>query len=95
MSHDRYGERGGFSPADLIGRLATFARETEHQFWPDDVSLRDATLFAADHIHSSRQVTDLYLLALATAHKGRLATLDTAIVLSAIPAATPENLVVL
>lgn len=95
MSHDRYGERGGFSPADLIGRLSTFARETAHQFWPDDVSLRDAAVFAADHIHGSRQVTDLYLLALATAHEGRLATFDTSIARSAVPAATPDNLVVL
>ena len=95
MSNDRYGERGGFSPADLIGQLSTFARETEHQFWPDDVSLRDAALFAPDHIHGSRQVTDLYLLALATAHEGRLATFDTAIPRSAVPAATLDNLIVL
>ncbi|MEO2194652.1 MAG: hypothetical protein ABGY72_01000 [bacterium] len=38
--------------------------------------------------------TDLYLLALATAHTGRLATFDTAIPRSAIPTATRDNLVV-
>lgn len=95
MSHDRYGERAGFSPADLIGLLSDFVRETDHQFWPDDVSLRDATVFAADRIHGSRQVTGLYLLALATAHTGRLVTFDTAIARSAVPAATSEQLVVL
>lgn len=95
MSNDRYGKQGGFSPADLIDRLSTFARATDHEFWPDHVSLRDATVFVADRIHGSRQVTDLYLLALATAHTGRLATFDTAIARSAVPAATPESLLVL
>ena len=45
MSNGRSGERGGVSPAGLMGQLATFARETEHRFWPDDVSLRDATIY--------------------------------------------------
>jgi len=95
MSNGRSGERGGVSPAGLIGQLATFARETEHRFWPDDVSLRDATVFAPDRIHGSRPVTALYLLALATTPAGRLVTFDAAIPRSAVPAATPENLVVL
>jgi predicted nucleic acid-binding protein len=46
-----------------------------HDFWPDDLSAADAFgrgVFPASH----RQVTDAYLLALAAARDGVLATLD-------------------
>ena len=52
------------------------------------------TALAADRIHGGRQITDLYLLALAVRHRGRLATFDTAIPLSTVPAATPANMVI-
>jgi predicted nucleic acid-binding protein len=55
---------------------------------------RDGNVFATSRIHGSRQVTDLYLLALASKHKARLATFDRAIPLSAVPAAKAENLAV-
>jgi predicted nucleic acid-binding protein len=45
-------------------------------------------------VHGPRQVTDAYLLALATARGGRFATFDRSVVLSAVPAATPHNLLV-
>ena len=45
-----------------------------HQFWPDDLSLRDRTKFR--HLPDSRHLTDHYLLGLAASRKGQLATLD-------------------
>ncbi|MBU3665588.1 MAG: PIN domain-containing protein [Chthoniobacterales bacterium] len=45
-----------------------------HQFWPDDLSLRDRTKFK--HLPDSRQLTDCYLIGVAVARKGCLATLD-------------------
>jgi toxin-antitoxin system PIN domain toxin len=95
MSNPGYSAKMRFTPGDLITRLQTFATETNHEFWPDDVSLRDGTVFATSRIHGSRQVTDLYLLALASKHKARLATFDRAIPLSAVPAAKAENLAVI
>lgn len=47
------------------------------EFWSDDVSYRDADL---SRVRGHRQVTDAYLVALATAHGGVLATLDEGLV---------------
>ncbi len=94
MSNPRYSERARFTPGDLISRLRTFARQTDHEFWPDDVSLRDDKVFAADRMHGSRQLTDLYLLALAAKHRGQLATFDKGIPISAVRVAKAGNLCV-
>jgi toxin-antitoxin system PIN domain toxin len=95
MSHPGYSQGARFTPGDLISRLRTFATQTDHEFWPDDVSLRDGKLFTAERIHSSRQLTDLYLLALAGKHAGRLATFDQAIAISAVCGAKAESLCVI
>jgi uncharacterized protein len=92
MSNSTYSSHVRFAPGDLIGRLRTFASRTDHEFWPDDLSLRDDRVFATDRIHSSRQLTDLYLLGLAAKHEGRLATFDQGISASAVRSAKPENL---
>lgn len=47
-----------------------------HLFWGDDLSLIDSMIVDAGQIATSGQVTDTYLLALAAAHGGRLATFD-------------------
>lgn len=47
-----------------------------HVFWPDDISLVDADRVNANEVLTSAQVTDTYLLALAVAHDGKLATFD-------------------
>jgi hypothetical protein len=95
ISHPGYSPGARFTPGDLISRLRTFATQTNHEFWPDDVSLRDGKLFTAERIHGSRQLTDLYLLALAGKHAGRLATFDQAISISAVCGAKVESLCVI
>lgn len=45
-------------------------------FWSDDISYADLDL---GHVVGHRQVTDSYLAGLATAHGGKLATLDRAL----------------
>ncbi|MEI9850571.1 MAG: hypothetical protein WDN24_06570 [Sphingomonas sp.] len=47
-----------------------------HRFWPDDISLVGAGHVDPAQMLTSGQVTDSYLLALAVAHEGRLATFD-------------------
>lgn len=94
MSNPGYSQHARFTPGDLIGRLRQFTEKTRHEFWPDDISLHDASTFSADHIHTSRQLTDLYLLGLAVKHHGRLVTFDQGIPLSSVCAATVGNLFV-
>lgn len=94
MSNPSYSSTHRFTPGELISRLGTFCAGTNHEFWPDDVSLRDAATVVADRIHGTRQVTDLYLLALATRRTGRLVTFDRSIPVSAVPGASERNVVV-
>ncbi|HXP61478.1 MAG TPA: TA system VapC family ribonuclease toxin [Dongiaceae bacterium] len=95
MSNAGYSRRARFAPGDLISHLQQFAAQTDHEFWPDDASILDRALFWADHIHGSQQLSDIYLLGLATRHGGRLATFDRGIPLSAVRSAKPANLCVL
>ena len=55
-----------------------------HVFWADDVSLRDSTKFDFSRLQTASQVTDSYLLALAQAHGGKLATLDQKLIVNAV-----------
>lgn len=64
-----------------------------HAFWAVDISLLDEQSFRRTHIHGHRQLTDLYLLALAVRHGGRLVTFDARIALDAVRGATSDHLV--
>ena len=68
-------------------------RESGHEFWPDDISLMDAQIFDHGRIVGPRQITDVYLLALAVKHGGRLVAFDQAIPLAAVRQAEPRHLV--
>ena len=94
ISNPGYSQKMRFAPGDLIGRLRKFTGQSNHEFWPDEISLRDEKIFAAERIHSSRQLTDLYLLALAAQHQGRLVTFDQGIPVSAVSHAKASNLCV-
>lgn len=56
-----------------------------HEFWPDDISLCDSEKVDSQRMLDSAQVTDAYLLALAAARRGQLATFDRRLVSSAVP----------
>jgi toxin-antitoxin system PIN domain toxin len=79
----------------IVRRLAEACDERVHQFWPDEPSLLDLTVFDPTRIHGPRQITDVYLLGLAVRHQGRLVTFDDRIALSAVRTATEANLHVL
>lgn len=83
------------SPAEAIGRLARATRSPHHEFWPCGVSLLDDRVVDRSRLHSPRQVTDAYLLALAIAHGGRLVTFDRSVPLSAVAGARDTHTVVL
>ncbi|MEP6848223.1 MAG: TA system VapC family ribonuclease toxin [Acidobacteriota bacterium] len=84
MSNPNYSRKARFTPGDIIARVEKFATDADHEFWPDEISLRDESFFDRRRLHTSHQLTDLYLLALATQNNGRLVTFDTAIPISAV-----------
>ncbi|MGD0446425.1 MAG: hypothetical protein ABSA39_21015 [Edaphobacter sp.] len=55
-----------------------------HEFWADDITLLDPQRIDASRLLDSGQVTDTYLLALASAHGGQLATFDHQLVPDAV-----------
>jgi hypothetical protein len=93
MAGPAYATRLGLGPADMVDLLATFAGGTDHEFWPDGLSLRIESVFPRNRLLTSAQITDTYLLALAVNRGGRLVTFDRGITLQAVPHATPGNLV--
>lgn len=95
MSNPKYSSRARFAPGQLIGRLAAFAEASDHEFWGDTISLRDSQCFVHERIHGSRQLTDMYLLALAAARGGRLVTFEGTVPKSAVKAAKAQNTVVI
>lgn len=78
-----------------IETLQGLCQSSLHQFWPDALSLLDTTAFEHSKIHGHRQLTDLYLLALAVRHDACFVTFDGAIPLSAVKGATRQHLLVL
>jgi toxin-antitoxin system PIN domain toxin len=95
MSNPGYSASCRFTVEQIIDSLNKFVAATNHQFWPDDLTFRNEEAFATSRIHGPRQLTDLYLLALAVKQEGRLATFDQAIPLSAVNRATSGHLCVL
>jgi hypothetical protein len=81
--------------AEAIARLAEHIELTDHEFWPDDVSIADRNVFDPAGILGPNQITDSYLLALAVKNDGRLATLDRGVSLRAVRGAEPRHLAVI
>lgn len=81
--------------AEAIALLTDACAGGEHEFWAGDLSLLDARVVDRSRLHSPRQVTDAYLLALGVAHQGRFVTFDRSLSLAAVHRATDEHLTVL
>lgn len=90
-----YGRIGPFGLARVRDQIARVCGDLDHEFWPDDISLRDARLVNFDRVRGHNQITDLYLLALAVQHDGSLVTFDQGIALSAVVDAEPRHLTLL
>ena len=75
VGHLRYPNSPG-SPAAVAELLSSLRNLPGHAFWPDDISLLDRKHANITRLLDSAHVTDSYLLALAHAHKGQLATFD-------------------
>ena len=83
VGHGRYPNSPG-TPAAVAPFVASLCAQPGHVFWPDDISLLDRTKLDCARLLSSGQVTDSYLLALASAHGGKLATFDRRLIADAV-----------
>ena len=83
VGHPRYPNSPG-SPAAVAVLLTSLRKLSGHAFWPDDLSLLDCSDLDAARLLDSAHVTDSYLLALAYAHNGQLATFDQSIPTQAV-----------
>ena len=77
----------------IIDSLSSGSAEASHAFWPDDISIADEVFFDHSRLISHRQITDVYLLALAVKNRGRLVTFDKGVPLAAVRGATKDHLV--
>ena len=93
MSHSAY--PNAVPVLAILERLADATANSLHEFWPDDVSLLDSKVCNSSRIHGPRQLTDVYLLALAVRHEGRFVTFDASITIDAVRGAAPKHLLVL
>ncbi len=95
MGSLHYSRTAHFPTADLAARLQALATSTDHEFWPDTLSLRDSSRFNLASAVSTKHLPDLYLLATAITHSGCLVTFDQAIAVRAVAGATMDRVVVL
>lgn len=93
MSHPGY---PGTLPVRAIAeRLREAAANKFHEFWPDDLSILDGRLIDTTRIHGPRQITDLYLLALAVRRGGRFVTFDASVAVDTVKGAGKQHLLTL
>jgi toxin-antitoxin system PIN domain toxin len=64
------------SPGEALALLAANLTHASHEFWPDSLPVPAAVKPVESSLQGYRQLTDAYLLALASRHKGVLATFD-------------------
>ncbi len=94
VSNPAYG-LGGLRPDGALTLLKTFLGAGHHAFWRDAISLTDDRLFDLTRAAGYRQLTDIYLLGVATARGGCLVTFDRSIPRAAVKGAGPETLCVI
>lgn len=93
LTNPRY-ESPVSTAAAVVERLKKFRESGHHEFWSDDVSLANDSIFKPGSARGHRQITDVYLLGLAHGHGGRLATMDQSIPLGAVVGATRDSVAV-
>jgi len=91
MSHPGYPNAP--SVVEIVERLRAATAHSAHEFWPDSESMLDPKLIDPTRVHGPRQLTDVYLVALAVKNGGRLVTFDATIATSAVRGAKSQHLV--
>jgi uncharacterized protein len=78
FGHPGY-KNGPGSPAAALPFLRQMYASPGHEFWPLDISFVTGKMFRTLDKTGSGQLTDLYLLGLATLRQGRFTTFDTGV----------------
>ena len=93
VSQPRYSNQ--MSIADAMRRLSDLTGAIGHQFIHDDISLLTPGVIDISAVSGHRQLTDVYLLALAVAHDLRFVTLDRGVSMEAVSGADDTHLAVI
>jgi hypothetical protein len=81
--------RDAVTPQEAIALLNANLKHRHHRFWSDEITFGEAVELFQGRVVGHRQVSDAYLLGLAIHKKGKLATLDQA-VLALLPPDSPH-----
>ena len=76
----------------MAARLAEACCHASHVFWPEPISLLQQGLIRWERLLGPRQITDTYLLALASSQGGCFASFDQRISLDLVPGAEAHQL---
>jgi len=76
LTNPNYSRFSRFPVEDIASRFVDFKTTTNHEFWPDKISLLNRNHFDTENILGAKQLTDVYLLGLAAANEGRFVTFD-------------------
>ncbi len=87
LGHPRYPNSPG-PPGTVVQLLSAIRSLPGHRFWPDGISIAETTHIDHARLTSPARVTDAYLLALARANGGRLATMDRKLATEVVPDGT-------
>ncbi len=94
MSQPQY--PGQLPVAEVARRLAAaVVAALEHSFWPDSISICDSKRIKLERLLTSKVLTDIYLLGLATLKGGRLVTFDRTISPAAVTGVRTEHFPIL
>ena len=93
MSHPGY--PNALTVRAVMERLKEATASRFHEFWPDNISLLDARVADSARIHGPRQITDVYLLALAVRHGGQFVTFDASVSVDAVKGAGKNHFLTL
>ena len=93
MAHPSYPNSRPVS--QVANRLSFAIQTTHHEYWSAHVSPLPAVTIDWQGLLTSRHATDVYLLALAVSHRGRLVTFDRHIPRAVVPDARDHHLVML
>ena len=80
---------------EIAARLRQATDQEFHQFWPDGVSILTTATVNWDLLIGPRQLTDIYLLALAVQNNGRFVTFDTRISTEMVRGAGSRHLTII
>ena len=84
-----------FGPAGfdkVSNKLQEICADMDHEFWPDNLSLRTGGLVDWSRVLGHNQITDIYLLALAKTNQGCMVSLDHRVAINTVFGATAKNL---